>query len=320
MAYDLCEQALAVDPNNVRALSFVVNSTYWRRLALPSTLKATLSGPMNWSRRRSPSIRLDLPHDVKGGILRLQARYEEAVAENERALALDPSNEDAAASVGMDYTMLGQFDKSLEYFDQAILGSPHDPSLAYWYDGKARANFGLKQYDQAIELARRAMAIKPNTPVSALFLVAALALTGHEAEAREALQRYLALPSSGQRKTIAAWKAYWPASAAIRPFESNERALEACAKRGCRTSERLRSGRRRPRCAAGPPVYSALAPEGRLWRGLPPLRGEAEGPLSAQLGHPGSGLLRPLYVDSSRPLCAHPTIKVPAGSVSTRMH
>jgi hypothetical protein len=32
-------------------------------------------------------------------------------------------------------------------------------------------------------------------------------LTGHEAEAHEALQSYLALPPTGQR-TIAAWKAF----------------------------------------------------------------------------------------------------------------
>jgi hypothetical protein len=35
----------------------------------------------------------------------------------------------------------------------------------------------------------------------------ALGFDGHEAEAREALQRFLALPSTGQLKTIAAWKA-----------------------------------------------------------------------------------------------------------------
>ena len=64
---------------------------------------------MNWSRRRSPSIQIGLGRTtLKGGILRLQARYQEAVAEHERALALDPSNEDAAASVGMDYAMLGR--------------------------------------------------------------------------------------------------------------------------------------------------------------------------------------------------------------------
>ena len=109
----------------------------------------------------------------------------------------------------MDYERLGEFEKSLEYFDKAIRASPHDPELAFWYGGKAWANFGLKRYDQAIELARQAIAINPNyVPGAHMFLVAALALTGHDAEAREALQRYLALPSTGPLKTIAAWKAH----------------------------------------------------------------------------------------------------------------
>ena len=73
--------------------------------------------------------------------------------------------------------------------------------------GKATAYFGLKQYDQAIEWARRAIAINPNYPFAHVDLIAALALTGHEAEAREALQRYLALLPAGPR-TIAAWKAF----------------------------------------------------------------------------------------------------------------
>jgi tetratricopeptide (TPR) repeat protein len=86
----------------------------------------------------------------------------------------------------MDYRFLGQFDKSVEYLDRAILASPSDPALNYWYDSKAWANFGLKNYDQAIELARRAIAINPNNPFAHLALVAALGLTDHNAEAREA--------------------------------------------------------------------------------------------------------------------------------------
>ena len=108
------------------------------------------------------------PHDVKGDILRFQGRTEEAVAEHERALALDPSNVNAAVDLGFDYQSLGEFDKSLEYFDKAILASPHDPSLAHWYGGKAWANFGLKRYDQAIEWARQAIAVNPNT--SSIFM------------------------------------------------------------------------------------------------------------------------------------------------------
>jgi tetratricopeptide (TPR) repeat protein len=76
-------------------------------------------------------------HLLKGDIRRFRARYPDAVAEHERALALDPSNVYATADLGWDNEMQGGFDKSLEYFDRAILASPYDPWLASWYGGKA---------------------------------------------------------------------------------------------------------------------------------------------------------------------------------------
>jgi hypothetical protein len=66
----------------------------------------------------------------------------------------------------------------------------------------------LKQYDQTIEWARRAIASDPNNiPYAHGSLIAALTSTGRDTEAREALQHYLALPVAGPR-TIAGWKAY----------------------------------------------------------------------------------------------------------------
>ena len=110
--------------------------------------------------------------------------------------------------LGWGYAELGQFEKALEYYVKAIRLSPHDPALFNFHEGKSGAYFALKQYDQAIESARQSIAIRPNdNPLAHRDLVAALALTGHEAEAREAFQRYLALPPAGLR-TIAAWNAY----------------------------------------------------------------------------------------------------------------
>jgi tetratricopeptide (TPR) repeat protein len=210
-AYALCEQALAIDPNNVRAL-MALGVKFWMPVAVG------VSGDPKGDLERadeleSKALALDPDwswnHLLKGYVLLFQARAEEAVAEHERALALDSSNVDAAAGLGVDYQFLGRFDKSLEYFDKAILASPYDPGLRYWYANRAVANFGLKRYDQAIEQARQAITINPNyVPWAHTFLVAAFALTGHETEAREALQRYLALPSTGPLKTIAAWKAH----------------------------------------------------------------------------------------------------------------
>jgi hypothetical protein len=93
----------------------------------------------------------------------------------------------------------------------------------------------LKNYDQAIEAARQAIAINPDKGVQYIHaaLVAALALAGHDAEAREALQRYLALPSTGPLKTIAAFKAYYSAQGGgPRRVEANERVYDGLRKAG----------------------------------------------------------------------------------------
>jgi tetratricopeptide (TPR) repeat protein len=76
--------------------------------------------------------------------------------------------------------------------------------LADWLSNKASAHLALKQYDQAIEWARRAIAINPNNWAPHWYLVVALALTGQESQAHEALQRYLAVP--GVPATVAAFK------------------------------------------------------------------------------------------------------------------
>jgi adenylate cyclase len=208
--FRLCEQALDVDPNNVRALSYL-SLKFW----LPVGLGRSADPKGDLKRGDdlvSQALALDPnyapAHTFKAGILELQTRYDEAIAEDERALALDPAIVDADAHLGWTYLRLGQFEKSLEYFDKAIRLSPYDPGLGIWFSGDTAAYFGLKQYDEAIGLARRALAINPNNVFAHGDLIAAFALTGRELEAREALQQYLALPPAGIR-TIAAFKAFF---------------------------------------------------------------------------------------------------------------
>ena len=214
-AYTLCEKALAIDPNNVRALMELgVKFQVLVQAGVSSNPKGDLQRA---DELESKALALDpdwtYPHSMKGLVLRFQGRTEEAVPEDERALAVDPSNVQAVVDLGFDYGNLGEFDKSLEYFDKAILLSPYDPFLAHSYGGKAWANFALKRYDQSIEAARQAITVNQTGGVQYIHaaLIAALALSGHDAEAREALQRYLALPSTGPLKTIAAFKAYFSA-------------------------------------------------------------------------------------------------------------
>ena len=238
--YRLCERALEADPNNVLAL--VVSAT-------KPFMQASLgvSGDPKGDLKRadeltSKALAIDpddgVAHLLKGNILQVEGRTEEAVAEHERALAIDPSLADVVANLGVDYLFLGEFDKSFDYADKAIRMSTHDPSLLYWYGIKAWADLGLKRYDRAIDWARRSIAINPNYfPDAHVLLVAALALADHEAEAREALQRYLTLPSSAPLKTIAAWKARYRSKVSEqhpdpRFLEMNERTYDGLRKAG----------------------------------------------------------------------------------------
>jgi hypothetical protein len=75
--------------------------------------------------------------------------------------------------------------------------------------------------------------------------VAALALTDRDAEAREALQRYLAPLSTAPFKTIAAWKALQMSQGRDPRFiEMSERSYEALTRKNALLSWFTVSGRR----------------------------------------------------------------------------
>jgi tetratricopeptide (TPR) repeat protein len=209
VGYRLCEQALDVDPNNVRALS-QLSVKYF----LPVSFGRSADPKADLKRADdllSQALALDrnyaFAHLAKSEVLIDQSRYDESITETETVLALDPSSVWAYFYLAMNSLYLGQFEKGLEYFNKAVRFSPHDPGASVWYNQMAYVYFAMKQYDEAIEYAHRAIAINPNyTTRGHGALIASLVLTGREAEAREALQRYLALPIT-ELKTIAAWKA-----------------------------------------------------------------------------------------------------------------
>jgi adenylate cyclase len=238
--YALCEQALRVDPNNVRAL-WVLSMKFH----LPVLFGMSADPEADLKRADelvSQALALDpanaAAHNSKAWILHERGRFEEAIAERERTLALDPADLNAMMSMGWDHLGLGRYEKGLEIFDDAIRLSPRSPELKDMYSGKSWAYFGLKQYDQAIDWARQAIAAGPSNPGPYQALAAALALTGHEADAREALQHYLALPSNRRAGTIAALKAYNARfSGDARVLESQERTYDGLRSAGMSEGE-----------------------------------------------------------------------------------
>jgi len=190
--YRLCEQALDADPSNVGALLTLSSKFY-----MPVMIGRGADPQADLKRAdelASRALALDAnswaAHFVKGEVLRAEMRFDDAIAEYERALALDPNAANAVGGLGYTYSALRQPEKAIEFIDKAIRLSPHDPALSFWYNTKSNAYLLLQQYDQAIEWARRSIAINPNFAGPYAVLTAALASTGHSSEARDAGQRF----------------------------------------------------------------------------------------------------------------------------------
>ena len=211
--YSLCERALERDERNVRAL---VNLSFkFTDRILSEQSPDRESDVRQASELVSRALETD-PNDygahfAKAEILLGQQRFEEAIVEAERSLALNPSFVSAYSALSVASSFLGRPQEALDYADKAMRLSPRDPNLYAFYLNKGFALSLLDQDDQAIGWLRRAVAAAPQWPLPQVLLAAALLLTGHESEARDVLNRYLSLTWTRAR-TIAQFKEQMPSN------------------------------------------------------------------------------------------------------------
>jgi TolB-like protein/Tfp pilus assembly protein PilF len=207
-AFDLCERALAIDPNNVRALSVLAERHATRLTTMQSTDREAdiVRGEELASRALAIDPNSYQAHHAKARILVAQKRAEEAMIEGERSLRLNPSFIPAYLPLCQANLMLGLPEKTVVYAHRAMRLSPPDPYLYVFFAQEGLARIMLRQDDGAVACLRRAVANNPRFPAPVAYLAAALALTGQDLEARETLKQYLSLRGT-KATTIAPWRA-----------------------------------------------------------------------------------------------------------------
>jgi adenylate cyclase len=126
-------------------------------------------------------------HFVKGQILRAQRHYDEAIAEYETVIALNPMAVGARSHLARAKILIGEPAEAIPLLEQALRISPRDSNIGYMHWRLGLANLLLGNTEEAIRWNEKA-GLTYYAPADAyLNLAAALGLKGDKAGAQAAL-------------------------------------------------------------------------------------------------------------------------------------
>jgi len=118
----------------------------------------------------------------------LTRRFEDSLAEFELALRLNPNFSMAQGIFGLALAFCGRWQEANEAACRALRLSPRDPFSALYYGIASYAQFGERNYDEAIRLARTAIRSRGDYVGAHRLLTAAASMAGQMEVATAALQ------------------------------------------------------------------------------------------------------------------------------------
>jgi tetratricopeptide (TPR) repeat protein len=107
-----------------------------------------------------------------------------------RALELDPNNWDGHYEYGLLLKRLARYDEALSELRRGLALDPFSPTA---YDGLMNVYIVARRYDEAIETTRTALLLFPNSAVIQGSAAVSLRYAGKEKEAEEPFKKYFAL-------------------------------------------------------------------------------------------------------------------------------
>ena len=106
---------------------------------------------------------------------------------------MSPNLASAHATLGATLIFSGQPREGLVALERSIRLDPHNPALPSHLNLLALGLYFSGKYEAAVEAANRAIRSNPNVPLPYRWLAAALGQLGRTAEAKEALERAIAI-------------------------------------------------------------------------------------------------------------------------------
>jgi len=183
-------QALELDPDYARAHAALA-MIYWRAWKQKWHVNSG-SRFAGWGRAKQEldaamAEPTPLALSIRSSMYLYNRRYEQAIEEARKAIALNPSSATGYLALAEAQAFDGQPVQAIETANDAIRLDPNFP--APYLKVKGRAQFDLQQYDQAVETLRRSVAGNPEDLDAMVALLAAYGQSGQHSLARETLDQ-----------------------------------------------------------------------------------------------------------------------------------
>jgi tetratricopeptide (TPR) repeat protein len=185
----LLEQAIAIDPNYAQALAVLaVSHTFGTHMGWEDKATAV---PVA-ERAAVAAIRADSEdpwaHLALATVYFYLGRFENALAEFEAALHLNPNFSLAQGFYGLVLSFVGRWQEGSEAARRGLRLSPRDPFFAVCSAVAAYAEFVGRNYDEALRLAREGIRQRIDFVGGYRMLAASAAMAGEIDAARAAIQ------------------------------------------------------------------------------------------------------------------------------------
>jgi len=190
-AQQLAEEAIALDPNYAYAhMTLGSVQIYYLFLGMSQSPRDTL---MRAIKQYQKAVALNPEsgeaHALLAYGLVMARQYDKAVAECERAMVLEPNSYKPLYHCASALTFVGRREEAIPMFREALRINPKPPNSLYRHFGVALRDSG--QYDEAIELSKKATERKPNDIIAYVVLASSYGLAGREEEAKAAVKEIL---------------------------------------------------------------------------------------------------------------------------------
>lgn len=192
-ARELYQKAIDLDPDFAVAYAMLAWTYVFEAMNgwSPARDDALAQGHAYAARALALDNTLPVAYFVTGLVHRERGEYQQALVEAKNAIALDPNYANAHVLLATILYYTGQPQQGLELIKKAMRLNPHHPYNYPFHLGQAY--FILGRYQEAIDAFEEGLETNPSSERLRVWLAAAYALSGRQADARWEVEQVITL-------------------------------------------------------------------------------------------------------------------------------